>query len=280
MSSSSSSATTPAGERPTKRAKVSPSSTVEGVEIPAMSAEMLSEMLSSEGPIVKAVVLRATGEAEELSFDSTPAKNEASMILGGSATFVGQFPAVNVIVMRLRDAGSATPVSKHSAALAPPLHALEAPVRGDMLLVRMDDEGEPADFTLSEYTAFKASDHSEALADYAASEKAEAEAKAAEEAKAAAGDGEEVDDEEEEEEEEEEDGEYDEDEEEDDDDDDEGDLSPEQEALLMRVIGGFQSEHGREPTQDEVVEIMGKLNALMQMQDAAAAAEEDAVAEE
>ena len=277
MSTSSSSAS----ERPTKRAKVSPSSTVDGVEMPTMSAEMLSEMLSSEGPVVKAVVLRATGEAEELSFDSTPAKNEAAKILGGSATFVGQFPAVNVIVMRLRDAGSATPVSKHSAALAPPLHALEAPVRGDMLLVRMDDEGEPADFTLSEYTAFNASDHSETLADYAASEKAEAEAKAAEEAKAAAGDGEEVDDDEEEEEEEEEDGEYDEeDDDEDDDEDDEGDLTPEQEALLVRVIGGFQSEHGREPTQEEVVEIMGKLNALMQMQDAAAAAEEEEGAEE
>ena len=237
--------------------------------MPKMSAEMLSEMMSSEGPIVKAVVLRAGGALEELQFDSTPAKNEAAQILGGSATFVGQFPSINVVVMTRREPAADAVVSQHIAALPPPLHALDEPVRGDMLLVRMDDDGEPCDFALAEFEAFLKEDHSEALADYVASEKATAEADAA----AAAGYGEEDDAEDDEDDEDEE--EEDDSEEEDEEDDDAGELTEEQQQLLSRVIQGFQSQYSRDPTEEEVMEIMGKLNALMELQGGDAEEEEE-----
>ena len=72
-------------------------------------------------------------------------KNEIFKLLGGPQTFIGQWPEIDVVIMKAETSTSTT----NENTLPPPFDREE--VHGKVLLVRMDENSEPQDFTLEEY---------------------------------------------------------------------------------------------------------------------------------
>eukprot|EP01084_Bolivina_argentea_P089519 161526_1 len=228
----------------------------------------IAKIMSTEGPIIKAVVLKANGEIEEVTIDMTPSKFAVNEMLGGTPTFVGQYVKIGAVVMARRDDGhlgtrqegeeAAAETIKDKITLPLNEHIpLRAPldtelVAGDMVLIRMDEEGEPVDLTLSEYTMFKDTIVGE-------DEKAAVMDKIDEVA--------EEDSEEEEIDEDEgsEDEGVEESEESDDGDDEEADMF--HELLFNKVVTEFAIEHGREPTEEELKPIFERLNEALASKD-------------
>jgi len=68
-------------------------------------------------------------------------------ILKGTATFIGQLPDSDVVVMKCDE--SLFDLMENRNRLPAPFH--EEVVRGPILLIRMDSEANPQDFTVSEY---------------------------------------------------------------------------------------------------------------------------------
>ncbi len=109
----------------------------------------------------------------QVTLDMTPSKLAVKELLGGTPTFVGQYVRIGAVVMAKRDGGHLGTVQEVEEAAAEEAtindktnltlnkHVpLRAPlnsemVAGDMVLVRMDEQGEPVDLTLSEYKTFK-----------------------------------------------------------------------------------------------------------------------------
>lgn len=90
------------------------------------------------------------GNIEQIELDIDPRKNEIFKILGGRATFIGQWPDVDVVIMkRAQVEGRA-----NQNALPFPFHGEE--IVGKILLVRMDEDSEPRDFTKAEFMTFGA----------------------------------------------------------------------------------------------------------------------------
>jgi|TARA_B100002019_G_scaffold47733_2_gene40381 hypothetical protein len=83
---------------------------------------------------------------EEINLDIDPVKNEIYKILSGRATFIGQWPDIDVVILKCVQA---TKLNQNT--LPPPFHGEE--VYGKILLVRMDEDSEPRDFTLKEFTS-------------------------------------------------------------------------------------------------------------------------------
>lgn len=52
-----------------------------------------------QGPVVTCVVLRAGGQTEELQVNMSPRLQQTQQLLGGSATFLGQWEQLEVILM-------------------------------------------------------------------------------------------------------------------------------------------------------------------------------------
>ena len=55
----------------------------------AISGDKIKELLSSQGPSVKAVLLKSDGSVEEIIYDSTPSRNHVSEILGAPPSIIG-----------------------------------------------------------------------------------------------------------------------------------------------------------------------------------------------
>ena len=83
----------------------------------------------------------------EIDLDITPHKNEIFKILGGPQTFIGQWPDIDVVIMKPEDGKV-----KNENTLPPPFDTED--VYGKILLVRMDEHSEPQDFTLKEFESF------------------------------------------------------------------------------------------------------------------------------
>jgi hypothetical protein len=88
------------------------------------------------------------GDVKEIDLDIAPNKNEIFKILGGRQTFIGQWPEIDVVIMKPEDGKV-----KNENTLPHPFDAEK--VYGKILLVRMDKHSEPQDFTLSEYLRYK-----------------------------------------------------------------------------------------------------------------------------
>ena len=86
-------------------------------------------------------------EIEEIDLDISPAKNQIYKLLRGRQTFIGQWPDIDVVIMKAEDG-----VSKNENTLPSPFSTEE--VFGKILLVRMDENSEPQNFTLEEYQSF------------------------------------------------------------------------------------------------------------------------------
>lgn len=85
---------------------------------------------------------------EEINLDIDPVKNEIYKILSGRATFIGQWPDIDVVILK-----SVQAKKLNENILPPPFHGEE--VYGKILLVRMDENSEPRDFTLQEFTSLE-----------------------------------------------------------------------------------------------------------------------------
>jgi len=88
------------------------------------------------------------GHIEEIELDIAPEKNEIYKLLGGKATFIGQWCDLDVVIM------------KAIHGLVPNENTLPSPfdneiIMGAVLLVRMDENSDPQDFTLDEYHALR-----------------------------------------------------------------------------------------------------------------------------
>ena len=99
-----------------------------------------------------AVLIRETyGDLRQIDLDIHPRKNEIFQILSGSATFIGQWPELDVVIMKPQYGGSS-----NNNKLPAPFDTED--VNGSILLVRMDENSDPRDFTLEEYLSFARGD--------------------------------------------------------------------------------------------------------------------------
>jgi len=99
--------------------------------------------------MTKAVLIHeGLGHVVEIDLDIDPAKNEVFKTLQGPATFIGQWPELDVVIMK-----RVSSEGEHNANTLPSPFDVED-VLGKILLVRMDADSEPQDFTLDEYKRF------------------------------------------------------------------------------------------------------------------------------
>jgi hypothetical protein len=95
-----------------------------------------------------AVLIREEfGNMIQIDLDIDPRKNEIFQLLSGSPTFIGQWPELDVVIMKPQYG-----VHLNNNKLPHPFDTEE--VRGSILLVRMDENSDPRDFTLEEYLSF------------------------------------------------------------------------------------------------------------------------------
>jgi hypothetical protein len=88
-------------------------------------------------------------DIQEIELDIAPEKNEIFKILRGKASFLGQWPDEQVVIVKceLCDTEFDLPVNQNRL----PRPFTNMIVFGRILLIRMDDYSEPQDFTLKEY---------------------------------------------------------------------------------------------------------------------------------
>ena len=98
--------------------------------------------------MTKAVLIHENVDnIEEIDLDISPHKNEIFKLLEGRQTFIGQWPEIDVVIMKPEDGKV-----KNDNILPNPFDV--EIVYGKILLVRMDENSEPQDFTLEEYNSF------------------------------------------------------------------------------------------------------------------------------
>jgi len=98
--------------------------------------------------MTKAILIHENvGNIREIDLDITPHKNEVFTLLEGRQTFIGQWPEIDVVIMKPEDGKL-----KNVNTLPNPFDVED--VYGKILLVRMDENSDPQDFTLEEYESF------------------------------------------------------------------------------------------------------------------------------
>ena len=98
--------------------------------------------------MVKAVLLNEKrNDIHEINVDLSPEKNEICKILRGKATFLGQWEEELVVILKCKE--SVFNLKLNENVLPRPFSNMD--VDGRILLIRMDEESEPQDFTKVEY---------------------------------------------------------------------------------------------------------------------------------
>ena len=93
----------------------------------------------------KAILIREKlGDIVEVDLDISAHKNEIFKILEGRQTFIGQWPDIDVVIMKPEHG-----LIENENTLPFPFHG--EVVKGKILLIRMDENSDPQDFTLNEY---------------------------------------------------------------------------------------------------------------------------------
>jgi hypothetical protein len=87
------------------------------------------------------------GDIRQIDLDIDPRKNEIFLLLSGTPTFIGQWPEIDVVIMKPQ---YGTKINNNI--LPSPFNTEE--INGSILLVRMDKNSDPCDFTLEEYLSF------------------------------------------------------------------------------------------------------------------------------
>jgi hypothetical protein len=116
----------------------------------------IKTLMSNTGPIVKMVRLQSNGLMDELTVDMTPKLNAHAAYLNNEPSILGSYEDLGVVLLITKNQeNEGLEISKHN--LLPPFN--KSVVRGDVLLIRMDSNSNPVDFTLEEYKKwFKANE--------------------------------------------------------------------------------------------------------------------------
>jgi sporulation protein YlmC with PRC-barrel domain len=97
----------------------------------------------------KAVLINEKlGDVTDIDLDISPHKIEIFKILGGPQTLIGQWPDIDVVILKAEIGQGVTENSL-------PIPFDKEEVGGKILLVRMDENSDPQDFTLTEYLGYK-----------------------------------------------------------------------------------------------------------------------------
>ncbi len=83
----------------------------------------------------------------EIVIDISPEKNEIFNILKGKASFIGQWPDEDVVILKCSE--SRIQLNLNQNRLPRPFTNMF--ILGKILLIRMDEYSDPQDFTLKEY---------------------------------------------------------------------------------------------------------------------------------
>jgi hypothetical protein len=95
--------------------------------------------------MVKCVLIQESlGDIQEIE---TPLGQDLYTILKGTSTFIGQYEHLNVVIMKCRE--SFVSLEKNQNTLFHPFENEE--VYGPILLVKMNEDAHPEDFTLDDY---------------------------------------------------------------------------------------------------------------------------------
>ena len=104
--------------------------------------------------MTKAVLIHEEiDDVVEIDINTEPVKNEIFKVLQGPATFIGQWPEIDVVIMKCVRGGDPWADREINENILPPPFNREE-VLGKVLLLRMDVDSEPQDFTLDEYNKF------------------------------------------------------------------------------------------------------------------------------
>ena len=88
-------------------------------------------------------------DIHEINIDIAPDKNEIYKLLRGKASFLGQWPDEQVVIVKCDPDDSPFELTLNRNRLPRPFTNML--VFGRILLIRMDDDAEPQNFTLKEY---------------------------------------------------------------------------------------------------------------------------------
>ena len=100
---------------------------------------------------VKAVLIsEEEGHITEIDLNISSEKKEIFNILKGPATFIGQWPELEVVIMKCRE--TVFELTENRNKLPKPFD--EEYTIGPIILIRMDFNSDPQDFTLEEYRHF------------------------------------------------------------------------------------------------------------------------------
>ena len=88
-------------------------------------------------------------DIHEIHVDISPYKNEIFKILKGKASFLGQWPDEQVVIIKTEPEEALTDLKLNTNRLPRPFTNMI--VYGRILLLRMDDNADPQNFTLKEY---------------------------------------------------------------------------------------------------------------------------------
>jgi hypothetical protein len=102
-------------------------------------------------PVKAVLISEEEGHVTEIDIDISSEKREIFSILKGQATFIGQWPEIDVVIMKCRE--SVFDLMTNRNVLPAPFDT--EIVVGPILLIRMDENSDPQDFTLEEYTRFR-----------------------------------------------------------------------------------------------------------------------------
>lgn len=86
-------------------------------------------------------------QIQEVELDLAPHVNEAHILLERHPTFIGQWPEIDVVIMK-----SEIGKIPNENILPEPFNNED--VLGPILLIKMDEQSEPQNFTLEEYKRF------------------------------------------------------------------------------------------------------------------------------
>jgi hypothetical protein len=108
----------------------------------AAAVAQIKAVMSAPTVEVACVVLRASGEAQEVVID----QRKVNELLGGAPTVVGGIRSLDVMAVALRD-GKGKKATKHKLP-----DTFDSNIRGDIVLFRSDEDAAPLAFSLKEYS--------------------------------------------------------------------------------------------------------------------------------
>jgi len=111
-------------------------------------------MMNEDGPVVRALLLKADGSVVEVDYDSTPKKDNISKILGGAPTILGELPGqLDGVILTKK----LTPDPLVDSPNQNTILSVYGEVLGDVFVTRLDENIEPKHFGLSEFKTWESS---------------------------------------------------------------------------------------------------------------------------